>query len=171
MKFVARYAAGLSAALICATILLFSPPVSAREIVSFGKYSPGSVVIETSRRRLYFVLGDGRAVRYSIGVGKAGMQWTGRSRITGKHIQPDWLPPHDIRRANPRLPAVVPAGSPGNPLGAAALTLHADYAIHGTNRPESIGRFVSHGCFRMHNRDVLDLFRRVSVGAPVIVLD
>lgn len=171
MKRVVRYASGLSAALICATILLCAPAVWAREIVSFDKYDPGSVVVETGQRHLYFVLGDGRAVRYSIGVGKAGMQWSGHSRITGKYRRPDWIPPDDIRRANPRLPAVVPAGSPGNPLGAAALTLHDDYAIHGTNRPDSIGRFVSHGCIRMHDRDVMDLFRRVSVGTPVIVLD
>jgi lipoprotein-anchoring transpeptidase ErfK/SrfK len=148
---------------------LISSSANARQIVSFEGHQPGSVVVRTSERRLYFVLGDGRAVRYTVGVGKAGMQWSGRSAITGKYLKPDWEPPEDIRRANPRLPAVVPAESPGNPLGAAALTLHADYAIHGTNSPASIGRYVSHGCIRMHNRDVLDLFRRVSVGTPVIV--
>jgi lipoprotein-anchoring transpeptidase ErfK/SrfK len=148
-----------------------APQAAARETVSYKSFPPGSVVIETNQRRLYFVLSDGRAVRYRVGVGKAGMQWSGRSRITGKFIRPDWIPPEDIRRANPRLPEVIPGDSPSNPLGAAALTLHDDYAIHGTNRPDSIGRFVSHGCIRMHNSDVMDLFRRVSIGTPVIVLD
>jgi lipoprotein-anchoring transpeptidase ErfK/SrfK len=166
----ARFAVTLSIALIAA-FALPAPPAGARDLVAYDRFSPGTVVIETDARRLYFVLNDGRAVRYSVGVGKAGMQWSGRSRITGKFIKPDWVAPEDIRRANPRLPAMIPAGSPSNPLGAAALTLHDDYAIHGTNRPDSVGRFVSHGCIRMHNADVMDLFRRVSVGTPVIVLD
>jgi lipoprotein-anchoring transpeptidase ErfK/SrfK len=136
--------------------------------VSFNSdYAPGTVVIKTNERRLYYILNDDRAVRYTVGVGKVGMQWTGRSRITGKYIKPDFVMPDDLRRKN--TPAVIPAGSPSNPLGAAALTLHDDYAIHGTNRPSSVGRFVSHGCIRMHNRDVMDLYRRVSVGTPVIV--
>lgn len=160
--------------LVCSlgmALAVLNAPTSAiaREVVSLEGYMPGSVVIKTSERRLYFVLDDGRAIRYSVGVGKAGMQWSGRTSITGKHLTPDWIPPDDIRRANPRLPAVVPAESPGNPLGAAALVLHEDYAIHGTNNPGSVGRFVSHGCIRMRNVDVLDLFRRVSIGTPVIV--
>ncbi len=163
--------------LILATIVaasiaasLFATPALAGTTVSFrGDYAPGTIVIKTNERRLYYVLDERRAVRYIVGVGKAGMQWSGNSRVTGKYIRPDWEPPPDIRRANPKLPPVIRAGSPGNPLGAAAITLHDDYAIHGTNQPSSIGRFVSHGCIRMHNSDVMDLYRRVSVGAPVIV--
>lgn len=150
-----------------AAFLLVTPAVAGKTVSFDGGYAPGTIVIKTNERRLYYVLGDERAVRYSVGVGKAGMQWTGRSRVTGKHIKPDFVMPDDLRRKS--TPAVIPAGSPRNPLGAAALTLHADYAIHGTNNPGSIGRFVSHGCIRMHNRDVMDLYRRVSIGTPVIV--
>jgi len=147
-----------------------SGTASAREVVRFEGAAPGTIVIRTSERRLYYVTGEGRAVRYPVGVGKAGMQWSGRSSISGKYIEPNWEPPADIKRANPRLPDRIPGGSPRNPMGAAALTLGAgDYAIHGTNNPGSVGRFVSHGCIRMYNRDVMDLFRRVSVGTPVIV--
>jgi lipoprotein-anchoring transpeptidase ErfK/SrfK len=158
----------LIASLAVATALS-ATSATAQQVVSFEGHRPGSIVIRTSERRLYLVLENGRALRYVVGVGKAGMQWSGRSVITGKYLRPDWEPPEDIRRANPRLPAVVPAESSGNPLGAAALTLHDDYAIHGTNSPQSVGRFVSHGCIRMRNSDVLDLFRRVDVGTPVIV--
>jgi lipoprotein-anchoring transpeptidase ErfK/SrfK len=156
------------AAVVSVAALSFVVPAAAGTTVSFGgNYAAGTVVVKTSERRLYYVLNDERAVRYSVGVGKAGMQWSGRSRVTGKYIKPDFVMPDDLRRKN--TPSVIPAGSPRNPLGAAALTLHADYAIHGTNNPGSIGRFVSHGCIRMHNRDVMDLYRRVSVGTPVIV--
>jgi lipoprotein-anchoring transpeptidase ErfK/SrfK len=158
----------LFAAVTCLSVL--ATPALARTVVTIDDgFAPGTVLVRTGERRLYFILDDGRAVRYSVGVGKAGMQWSGRSRVTGKYIRPDWEPPPDIRRANPRLPSVIRAESPSNPLGAAAITLHDDYAIHGTNQPGSIGRFVSHGCIRMHNSDVLDLFRRVSIGTPVIV--
>lgn len=148
----------------------FGEPAAAREIVRFDGYTPGTVVVRTSERRLYYVMGDGRAVRYKVGVGKAGMRWSGHSRISGKYIRPDWAPPADIKRANPRLPDLIRGGSPRNPMGAAALTLgDGTYAIHGTNNPSSVGKFVSHGCIRMYNHEVLDLFRRVSVGTPVVV--
>lgn len=147
-----------------------SGPAAAREVVRFQGAAPGTIVVRTSERRLYYVTGEGRALRYPVGVGKAGMQWSGRSSISGKYIQPNWEPPPDIKQANPRLPPVIPGGAPNNPMGAAALTLgDGDYAIHGTNNPGSVGRFVSHGCIRMYNSDVMDLFRRVSVGTPVIV--
>ena len=158
---------GILAVAVCATVLLSVRVAEARDIVSFSGYPPGTVVIKTNQRRLYFTLPGNRAMRYTVGVGKAGMQWAGRSRITGKHIKPDFVMPYDLRRKN--TPAVISADSPRNPLGAAALTLHADYAIHGTNNPGSVGRFVSHGCFRMYNSDVMDLYRRVSVGTPVVV--
>jgi hypothetical protein len=103
--------------------------------------------------------------------GKAGKAWTGRVYITGKYRSPAWSPPADVKRDNPRLPNVIPGGSPSNPMGAAALTLSGggEYAIHGTNAPNTVGGFVSYGCFRMHNKDVADLFNRVSVGTQVVV--
>jgi lipoprotein-anchoring transpeptidase ErfK/SrfK len=105
-----------------------------------------------------------------VGVGRAGKQWSGTSFIISKRIRPAWSPPAEIRRDRPSIPDVIPAGSPRNPMGAAALVLaHDEYAIHGTNNPGSIGGFVSYGCIRMHNHDIMDLFGRVSVGTPVIV--
>jgi lipoprotein-anchoring transpeptidase ErfK/SrfK len=106
-----------------------------------------------------------------VAVGRAGRQWAGRVYVNGKHVRPAWSPPWEVRRDNPRLPHVIPGGAPKNPMGAAALTLSGggEYAIHGTNRPGSIGSFASYGCIRMHNKDILDLFGRVSVGTPVVV--
>ena len=128
------------------------------------------MVVRTSERSLYYVLGNGKAVRYPVGVGRAGKQWSGTAMITGKHISPAWAPPADVRRDRPNLPAVIPGGAPNNPMGAAALTLSkAEYAIHGTNAPRSIGGFVSYGCIRMHNSDILDLFGRVHAGTTVVV--
>ncbi|HEY7297329.1 MAG TPA: L,D-transpeptidase [Xanthobacteraceae bacterium] len=146
--------------------------VLAREVVAFteSQYSAGTIVVKTNERRLYYVLGDGHAVRYPVGVGKAGKAWSGTVRINGKYIKPAWSPPADVKRDNPSLPNVIPGGSPRNPMGAAALTLSGgEYAIHGTNVPNSIGGFVSYGCVRMYNEDVLDLYGRVSVGTTVVV--
>jgi lipoprotein-anchoring transpeptidase ErfK/SrfK len=151
--------------------LLGTTPVSARDIVSFNGYAAGTIVVKTNQRRLYYVMGDGKAIRYPVGVGRAGMRWEGTTFINGMHIKPAWSPPDIIKRKNPRMPDVIPAGSPRNPMGAAALTLAGDqYAIHGTNNPGSIGRFVSHGCIRMHNRDIMDLYKRVGFGTKVVVL-
>lgn len=146
-----------------------STSASAREVVAFnGNASPGTIVVRTQERKLYLVLGDGRAMRYTVGVGRAGRQWAGRAFINGKHVRPAWAPPPDLRK--PGMPAYIPAGSPDNPMGAAALTLSGgDYAIHGTNNPGSIGGYVSAGCIRMYNQDITDLYDRVSVGTPVIV--
>jgi lipoprotein-anchoring transpeptidase ErfK/SrfK len=148
-----------------------SAPADAREVVSWrGDYSPGTIVVRTSERRLYYVQSDGTAVRYPVGVGRAGKQWAGTTRIDGKHLQPAWSPPAVVKRDKPSLPDVIPGGSPSNPMGAAALTLSGgEYAIHGTNKPSSIGGYVSYGCIRMHNSDVLDLYQRVSLGTTVIV--
>jgi lipoprotein-anchoring transpeptidase ErfK/SrfK len=145
-------------------------PVSARETIRFDGYAAGTIVIKTSERRLYYVVGDGRAVRYSVGVGRSGKQWFGHSSITGKYLKPAWSPPAEVKRDNPRLPDVIAGGTPGNPMGAAALTLSGgEYAIHGTNVPGSVGGFVSYGCFRMYNNDVVDLYERVRVGTPVLI--
>jgi lipoprotein-anchoring transpeptidase ErfK/SrfK len=149
-----------------------APSASARDMVAFNAgYSPGTVVVVTRQRRLYYVLGNGAALSYPVGVGRAGKQWFGQSRIDGKHVRPDWAPPPEIRRDKPSLPRVIAGGSPRNPMGAAALTLAGgQYAIHGTNAPGSIGGFVSYGCIRMHNHDITDLYARVGVGTPVVVV-
>ena len=147
--------------------------VQAREIVPFdANVAPGTVVVRTQERRLYYVRGDGTAVRYRVAVGRPGKQWYGDAAIAGKYVRPAWSPPDEVRRDNPRLPDIIPSGSPQNPMGAAALVLNRDeYAIHGTNRPDSIGSFASYGCIRMLNADVLDLYHRVSVGTRVVVTD
>jgi lipoprotein-anchoring transpeptidase ErfK/SrfK len=144
----------------------------ARELVGFSDaYSSGTVVVKTSERALYYVLGNGQAVRYPVGVGRAGKQWTGTAMINGKQLSPPWSPPDEVKRDKPSLPNVIPGGSPSNPMGAAAMTLSGggEYAIHGTNDPRSIGGFVSYGCIRMYNADVLDLYNRVSWGTTVVV--
>jgi lipoprotein-anchoring transpeptidase ErfK/SrfK len=144
---------------------------AAREVVPFqAGISSGTIVIRTGERRLYYVRGDGTAVRYPVAVGKPGKQWFGEARIDGKYVRPAWSPPAEVKRDNPRLPNVIPGGAPNNPMGARALTLDLDeYAIHGTNRPGSIGTYASYGCIRMHNEDIVDLYERVSVGTRVVV--
>lgn len=163
---------GLRALLLAVSLALFAGNAAARELVAFdGRVAPGTIVVKTGERRLYLVLGERRALRYPVAVGRAGKQWQGATWIGGKRLRPDWSPPPEVRRDIPSLPDLIPGGAPDNPMGAAALTLgpSGEYAIHGTNRPESIGRFASYGCIRMLNRDVLDLFARVRVGTPVIV--
>jgi lipoprotein-anchoring transpeptidase ErfK/SrfK len=148
-----------------------SAPAESREAVSFrANYSAGTIVVKTGERRLYYVIGDGQALSYPVGVGRAGKQWAGTSQIDGKYIKPAWAPPPEIIRDKPGITRMIPGGSPRNPMGVAALTLSGgEYAIHGTNRPGSVGGFVSYGCIRMYNQDVMDLFQRVSVGTPVVV--
>jgi lipoprotein-anchoring transpeptidase ErfK/SrfK len=162
-----RFGYGVIVTLLCA---FFSSSAGARETVRFDGYYAGTIVIKTNERRLYYVLGDGRAVRYPVGVGRSGKQWFGQSSITGKYLKPAWSPPADVKRDMPNLPDVIPGGTPRNPMGAAALTLSGgEYAIHGTNVPGSVGGFVSYGCFRMYNQDVVDLYERVRVGTSVII--
>jgi lipoprotein-anchoring transpeptidase ErfK/SrfK len=141
------------------------------EIVPVNEaYKPGTIIVRTGERRLYLIVAAGEAIRYPVGVGKAGKQWAGSSYIDAKYISPAWEAPPDIRQERPSLPLVIPGGSPQNPMGVAAMTLAGtDYAIHGTNQPNLIGRFVSHGCIRMFNEDVTDLFGRVGVGTRVVV--
>jgi lipoprotein-anchoring transpeptidase ErfK/SrfK len=153
-----------------AFVVSIDPPGQARTPAVAG-YEPGTVIVKTSARRLYFVLENGEVITYPVGVGKTGRTWTGVAYISGKFIKPAWSPPAEVRRDKPSLPDVIRGGSSENPMGAAAMTLSVDqYAIHGTNRPESIGGFVSYGCIRMNNQDVLDLYQRVKVGTPVVVL-
>ena len=124
----------------------------------------------TGEGRLCLVIRDGKALRYTVGVGRAGKQWSGTSFIDGKPRYPDWSPPAEVKRDKPSLPEVIPGGSPRNPMGVAAMTLSGgQYAIHGTNQPGSIGGYVSYGCIRMHNHDISDLYERVSFGTTVVV--
>ena len=141
-----------------------------RDVVAFSGFTPGTIVVKTGERRLYYIIDEQRALRFSVGVGRSGKAWTGTARVEGKYLRPAWSPPDEIRRENPKLPDVIAGGAANNPMGAAALTLRGgEYAIHGTNRPASIGGFVSYGCIRMYNRDIVELFSLVDVGTPVIV--
>jgi len=152
--------------------VLMSPAAQARpEMVGVsGEYTPGTIVVKTNERRLYLILESGRAMRYPVGVGRAGKQWAGTTTIDGKYLNPAWAPPAEVRRDRPNMPNVIPGGSPSNPMGVAAMTLAGgEYAIHGTNAPGSVGGFVSYGCIRMLNADITDLYQRVSVGTQVTV--
>jgi lipoprotein-anchoring transpeptidase ErfK/SrfK len=143
---------------------------NAHEVVPFENSPAGIIVIVTSERALYLTLGNGRALRYPVAVAKRGMQWHGTRYIDGKHVNPAWSPPPEVRRDHPHMRAVYEGGAPDNPMGVRALTLTGgEYAIHGTNRPNSVGRFASYGCFRMYNEDIMDLYERVGVGTPVVV--
>ena len=158
------------AALVLMCVGLITP-ASGREFVRLDGFAPGTIVVKTNERRLYFVVEDGKAIRYPVGVGRAGKTWVGTASIAGKYIKPGWSPPEEIRRDRPSLPDVIPGGSPNNPMGDAALVLdRGQYAIHGTNAPGSIGKFVSYGCIRMYNHDVMDLYERVGWGTKVVVL-
>ena len=141
-----------------------------REVVSYaGKFAPGTIVVETSERRLYFVLDDGKAVKYGIGVGRDGFRWSGTHRITRKAEWPGWTPPPAMRKRVPDLPAYMPGG-PNNPLGARALYIGSTlYRLHGTSEPWTIGQAVSSGSIRLTNEDVTDLYERAKVGATVVV--
>ncbi len=145
-----------------------------KQTVSFRrKMRPGSILINTRERRLYYVLPGGKAIKYGIGVGRSGFTWRGRKRISRKQQWPGWTPPKRMiereRKKGRILPAHMPGG-PNNPLGARALYLGGSlYRIHGTNQPSSIGRAVSSGCIRMLNDEVVDLYNRARVGALVVV--
>ncbi|WP_119308625.1 L,D-transpeptidase [Cohaesibacter haloalkalitolerans] len=145
-----------------------------RTTVSYdGKFanSPeGTIVINTQERRLYYIMGDGKAVKYGIGVGRPGFQWTGTHRVSRKAEWPGWTPPPAMRKRVPNLPSYM-EGGPNNPLGARAMYIGSTiYRIHGSNEPWSIGQAVSSGCIRLANEDVIDLYERVKVGAQVHVI-
>ena len=129
----------------------------------------GTIIIDTSRRFLYLVKSDGTAVRYGVGVGRPGFEWTGTHAITRKEEWPDWRPPEEMRARQPYLPVMMPGG-PRNPLGARALYIGSTlYRIHGTNEATTIGQAVSSGCIRMLNEDIIDLYQQVDVGTKVVV--
>ena len=141
-----------------------------REVVDYPtKHRPGTIVIDSTERRLYFVMSDGKAVRYGVGVGRPGFDWAGTQTISRKQEWPTWTPPAQMLKRRPDLPRFMPGG-PDNPMGARALYLGSTlYRIHGSNEPETIGQAVSSGCIRMLNEDVIDLYERVKVGTRVVV--
>lgn len=141
-----------------------------RTIVDYEtNLSVGSIVVETGERRLYLVLEDGKALRYGIGVGREGFEWSGTNRISRKAEWPGWTPPAAMRTRQPELPAYMPGG-PDNPLGARALYIGSTlYRLHGTSEPWTIGQAVSSGCIRLTNDDIIDLYDRAKVGARVVV--
>jgi lipoprotein-anchoring transpeptidase ErfK/SrfK len=149
----------------------FSSSPTARTLVEFsGPYRPGTIVINTTERRLYLVTAPGQALRYGIGVGRIGFTWSGTTAISAKKEWPDWTPPSQMLARRPDLPRHM-VGGIENPLGARAMYLGSSlYRIHGSNEPETIGQAVSSGCFRMTNDDVGDLYSRVGVGTKVVVL-
>lgn len=145
-----------------------------KEIVDFSTtLAPGAIIIRTGERKLYYVLAEGRAIQYGIGVGREGFTWSGSDKITRKAKWPDWRPPREMIEREQQRGNYIPAhmvGGPENPLGARALYIgDTMYRIHGTNQPWSIGLAVSSGCIRLLNEEVIDLYNRVDVGAQVVV--
>lgn len=146
-------------------------PMYEKQMVDYsGREAPGTIVIDTPQRFLYLVQGNGRAMRYGIGVGRPGFTWAGAKTITMKREWPDWTPPPEMLKRRPDLPRFM-EGGPENPLGARAMYLGSSlYRIHGSNEPWTIGTAVSSGCIRMRNEDVIDLYERVRVGTRVVVI-
>ncbi|HEY1541633.1 MAG TPA: L,D-transpeptidase [Xanthobacteraceae bacterium] len=146
-------------------------PKLRRQVVGYPTTAAaGTIIIDTANTYLYFVLGDGRAIRYGIGVGRDGFRWSGSQSVTRMAEWPDWTPPREMIVRQPYLPRWM-AGGRRNPLGARAMYLGStEYRIHGTNAPQTIGTRVSSGCIRLINADVIDLYSRVTVGTQVIVL-
>lgn len=146
------------------------PGVYKRQVVDVeSDEPPGTILVDSERRFLYLIQEDGKAVRYGVGVGRPGFEWIGTHKISRKEEWPDWVPPEQMRQRQPFLPAYMPGG-PDNPLGARALYIGSTlYRIHGTNEAQTIGDAVSSGCIRMLNKDVIDLYNRVAVGAKVVV--
>ena len=141
-----------------------------QEVAYDGPHEAGVVVVDTPNRFLFLVLGNGRALRYGIGVGRPGFEWAGVKTISRKAEWPDWTPPPEMLKRRPELPRHM-AGGEDNPLGARALYLGSSlYRIHGTNEPDTIGHNVSSGCIRMMNEDVIDLYERVRLGTKVVVI-
>jgi lipoprotein-anchoring transpeptidase ErfK/SrfK len=141
-----------------------------QEVEYHGREAPGTIIIDTPNKFLYLIDGDGRAMRYGVGVGRPGFTWAGVHTISAKKEWPDWVPPDEMIQRQPGLPHFM-AGGPNNPLGARAMYLGSTlYRIHGSNEPWTIGHNVSSGCIRMRNADVIDLYSRVKVGTKVVVL-
>ncbi len=150
---------------------IFREPAIRREVIAWNAdYPAGTVVVSTSERRLYYILGDGQAIRYGVGVGREGFAWSGTKTVSMKREWPGWTPPPQMLKRRPDLPRHMPGGI-DNPLGARAIYLGSSYyRIHGSNEPDTIGAAVSSGCIRMTNDDVIDLADRVKIGTKVVVL-
>ncbi len=147
-----------------------NPQFRRQEVAYDGRERPGTIIIDTPNKFLFLIQPNGRALRYGIGVGRPGFEWSGVKTISRKAEWPGWTPPPEMLLRRPDLPSHMDGG-PANPLGARALYLGSSmYRIHGTNEPSTIGTNVSSGCIRMMNQDVIDLYNRVPVGAKVIVL-
>ena len=146
------------------------PPSLLRQVVPYRtSEKPGTIIVNTGEKHLYLVLGNGRAMRYGIGVAKSGFEWSGTHKVTNKRVWPDWTPPAEMLERRPDIPTHMEGGI-DNPLGARALYIGSTlYRIHGTNEPWTIGGNVSSGCIRLTNEDVKDLYTRSQIGAKVIV--
>lgn len=153
------------------------PELRRTEVAYTTDYKPGTIVVDTPARRLYYVLGDGKAIRYGVGVGRAGLAFAGSAYVGRKAEWPSWTPTANMQRREERyrkLAGGMPGG-PNNPLGARAMYLYREgndthFRIHGTNQPDSIGHAMSSGCIRMMNHDVIDLYSRVKTGDRVVVI-
>jgi lipoprotein-anchoring transpeptidase ErfK/SrfK len=161
--------APLSANALDSELQPVASPIPRETVVFDGREHPGTIIIRTGERRLYFVLPDHQALRYGVGVGRPGFTWSGVTRIANKREWPDWTPPPQMLRRRPDLPRHMEGGI-DNPLGARAMYLAGTlYRIHGSNEPDTIGQAVSSGCIRMTNDDVVDLYSRARLGARVVV--
>lgn len=160
-----KFSGGIVALIVAAFTVVTASAACAGDVVPFQfGYRPGTIVVVTGARQLFYVLNDNQAIRYPVGVGRAGMAWHGVARVARKDFHPAWV-------LVPGKTKTIPGGSPRNPMGAAAMGLdQGNYAIHGTNDPASIGGFVSHGCIRMYNADIMDLYARTPIGTEVYVL-
>ena len=162
--------ARLGAALGVIAAVTAAPAHAGRLVDLNSDYPPGAVVISQSARTLYLILDGRTAVAYPVAVAKRGKEWSGAARVAAKYVAPAWSPPDMVRRDHPGLPELIPGGAPNNPMGARAIVLDRDeIAIHGTSRAmrSTVGVAASYGCIRMLNEDVIDLYDRVAVGAPV----
>jgi lipoprotein-anchoring transpeptidase ErfK/SrfK len=148
-----------------------SPEFKRGQIISTAIEKPaGTIIVDTRKKVLLYMLGNGKAAKYRVATAKPGFEWSGSHKVSNKVVWPNWSPPAQMRQRRPELPAFM-AGGPKNPLGARAIYLGSSiYRIHGTNEPKSIGKSASSGCIRMLNADVEELYRHVKVGATVIVL-
>jgi lipoprotein-anchoring transpeptidase ErfK/SrfK len=151
-----------------------SAPRTSQEVSYPSTEAPGTIIVDTSSKHLYYIEPGGKAIQYGIGVGREGFSWSGVATVGSKQEWPKWFPPEAMLQRHPELPIEMDGGL-GNPLGARAMYLYqgkvdTQYRIHGTNEPDSIGQAVSSGCIRMMNSDVMDLYKRVPVGTKVIVL-
>lgn len=153
---------------------LISTGALAKELVDFAEpYRPGTIVIKHPTREMFFVSQPGKAIRYRVAVPKKGKEWSGYAHVVSKQIAPAWSPPREVKANNPHLPDYIPGGAPNNPMGARVMMLdRSEIAIHGTTKAmrKSIGTASSCGCVRMKNEDIIDLFDRVKVGTPVVMV-